>query len=39
MVSEEGEPVFGWIATSPQASQISGDGALGDLEAELQKFP
>ena len=39
MVSEEGEPVFGWIAASPQASQISGDGALGDLEAELQKFP
>ena len=35
MVSEEGEPVSGRIAASPQALQISGDGALGDLEAEL----
>jgi len=38
MVSEEGEPVFGSIAASPQALQISGDSAFGDLEAELQKF-
>src|SRR5690242_3011827 len=39
MVSEEGKPVFGSIAASPQALQISGDRAFGDLEAELQKFP
>src|SRR5438477_6823465 len=30
MVSDEGEPVFGGIAASPQALQISGDSALGD---------
>ena len=39
MVSEEGEPMFGSIAASPQALQISGDSAFGDLDAELQKFP
>jgi hypothetical protein len=39
VVSEESEPAFGWIAPSPQTLQIPGDGALGDLEAELQKFP
>src|SRR5450759_5488678 len=38
MVSEEGEPPFGRIAASSQASQISTDSALGDLEAELQQF-
>jgi len=39
MVSEEGEPAFGGVAASPQALQISGDSALGDRDAELQKFP
>src|SRR5437016_3582265 len=39
MVSEEGEPALGRIVAAPQASQISGDCALGNLEAELQKFP
>jgi hypothetical protein len=31
--------MFGRIASSPQALQISGDGTLGDLEAELRSFP
>jgi hypothetical protein len=35
---EEGEPMFGSIAASPQALQIPRDSALGDLDAELQKF-
>src|SRR5712692_10709474 len=39
MVGEEREPASGGIAASPQALQISGDSALGDLEAELQQFP
>ena len=39
MVGEEGEPLFGRIAAAPQALQISGDSALGDFDAELQKFP
>jgi len=39
MVSEKGQPAFSRIAAAPQAVQISGDSALGDLEAELQRFP
>jgi len=40
MIGEEGEPPFGRIAPAgPHASEIPGDGALGDLEAELHKFP
>jgi hypothetical protein len=39
MLSEKAEPVFGGVAASPQALQISGDGTLGDLEAELLKLP
>jgi len=39
MISEKGEPAFGRITTVPQTSQISGDGALGDRQAEFQKFP
>ena len=39
MVSQESQPALGRIAAAPQASQISGDRALGDLEAKLQKFP
>src|SRR5438094_2044926 len=39
MVSQEGQPVFSRIAAAPDALQISGDSALGDLEAELQQFP
>ncbi len=39
MVSEEGELMFGSIPATPQALQISGDSALGDLEAEFQKPP
>jgi hypothetical protein len=32
---EKGKPPFGRITTVPQTSQISGDRALGDLEAEF----
>jgi len=39
MVSKKGEPAVGRITTAPQASQISGDRALGKLEAKLQKLP
>ena len=39
MVNQEGQPVFSRIAAAPDALQISGDRALGDLEADLQKFP
>ena len=39
MIGQEGEPAFGWIdAARPHASEVSGDRAFGDLEAELQKL-
>src|SRR6266478_5795467 len=39
VVGEEGRPAGGGIAAMWNASQIPGDAALGDVEAELQEFP
>src|SRR5215831_11530817 len=39
MVCEEGKPAFGRIAAAPKALQISGDSALGDVEAEHLRLP
>src|SRR6266566_1801349 len=38
MVGKESEPAFGWIAAAPRTSQISGHGALRNLETKLQKL-
>jgi hypothetical protein len=39
VVGEEGRPAPGGIAAAWRASQIPGDAAFGDVEAELQEFP
>src|SRR6266851_7722707 len=39
VVGEEGRPAAGGIAAAWHASQIPGDAAFGDVEAELQEFP
>src|SRR3984893_4013813 len=39
VVGEEGRPAAGGIAAAWNASQIPGDAAFGDVEAELQEFP
>jgi hypothetical protein len=38
MIGKECEPAFGRIAPPPYPSKIPGDGAFGDLQAELQQF-
>ena len=38
MISEKRKPALAWVTTAPQSSNISRDSALGNLEAELQKF-
>ena len=38
MIGEKRKPALAWIAATPQSSYISRNSALGDLEAELQKF-
>src|SRR5229473_432683 len=38
VVGEEGRPAAGGIAAAWNASQIPGDAAFGDVEAELQEF-
>ncbi|SRR6266567_9491300 len=37
MVGQESEPAFRWIAATPRMSQISGHGALRDLEPPASK--
>jgi hypothetical protein len=37
MIDEESTPAFAWITGPFDASQISGYGALGHFEAELQQ--
>src|SRR6202043_3177985 len=39
VVGEEGRPAACGIAAAWHASQIPGDAAFGDVEAELQEFP
>src|ERR1700687_2337862 len=39
VVGEEGRPAAGGIAAAWNASQIPGDAAFGDVEAELQEIP
>ena len=39
VAGEEGRPAAGGIAAAWNASQIPGDAAFGDVEAELQEFP
>jgi hypothetical protein len=39
VIGEEGRPAAGGIAAAWHASQIPGDAAFGDVEAELQEFP
>jgi hypothetical protein len=39
VVGEEGRPAAGGIAAAWNASQIPGNAAFGDVEAEHQEFP
>jgi hypothetical protein len=38
MISEKSKPPLAGIAAAPESLQISGDGALGDFEPELQQI-
>lgn len=38
MIGKEGEPPFAGITAPPEWSQVPGDRAFGDFEAELQQF-